>query len=36
MTMPAVAGVGHLLLVLADSVHHLGAVGDLFPGMLEW
>ena len=35
MTMAAVAGVGHLPFVLADCVHGFGAVGDLFPGMLD-
>ena len=35
VTTAVVAGVGHLLLVLADSAHHFGAVGDLFPGMLD-
>ena len=27
--------VGHLPLVLADCIHRFGAVGDLFPGMLD-
>ena len=35
MTMAVVAGVGCLPLVLADCVHRFGAVGDLFPGMLD-
>ena len=35
MTIAIVAGVGHLLLVLADCIHRFGAVGDLFPGMLN-
>ena len=35
MTMAAVAGVGCLSLILADCVHRFGAVGDLFPGMLD-
>ena len=35
VTMAAVAGVGYLPLVLADCVHRFGAVGDLFPGMLD-
>ena len=35
LTIAVVAGVGHSLFVLADSVHHFGAVGDLFPGMLD-
>ena len=35
MTIAVVASVGHLLLVLADSIHRFGAVGDLFPGMLD-
>ena len=35
VTMAAVAGVGCLPLVLADCVHRFGAVGDLFPGMLD-
>ena len=33
--MAAVAGVGCLPLVLADCVHRFGAVGNLFPGMLD-
>ena len=28
-------GVSHSPLVLADSIHYFGAVGDLFPGMLD-
>ena len=35
MTIAIVAGVGCLLLVLVDSIHRFGAVGDLFPGMLD-
>ena len=35
MTMAAVAGVDCLPFVLADGVHRFGAVGDLFPGMLD-
>ena len=35
VTMAAVAGVGCLPLILADCVHQFGAVGDLFPGMLD-
>ena len=35
MTTAVLAGVGHLPLVLADSIHRFGAVGDLFPGMLD-
>ena len=35
MTMAAVAGVDHLPFVLVDCVHRFGAVGDLFPGMLD-
>ena len=35
MTIAVVAGVGHLLLVLVDSIHRFGAVGDLFLGMLD-
>ena len=35
VTIAIVAGVGHLPFVLADSIHHFGAVGDLFPGMLD-
>ena len=35
MTIAIVAGVGHLPLVLADCVHRFGAVGDLFPGVLN-
>ena len=33
--MAAVAGVGYPPLVLADCVHRFGAMGDLFPGMLD-
>ena len=35
VTIAVVAGVGHSLLVLADSIHRFGAVGDLFLGMLD-
>ena len=35
VTIAVVAGVGHSPFVLADSVLHFGAVGDLFPGMLD-
>ena len=35
VTIAIVAGVGHLLLVLSDCIHRFGAVGDLFPGMLD-
>ena len=35
VTTAVVAGVGRLLLVLADSIHRFAAVGDLFPGMLD-
>ena len=35
VTIAVVAGVGHSPFVLADSVHHFGAVGDLFPVMLD-
>ena len=35
MTTAVMAGVGCSLLVLVDSVHRFGAVGDLFPGMLD-
>ena len=35
MAIAVVAGVGHLLLVLADSVHWFGAVENLFLGMLD-
>ena len=35
MTTAVVAGVGHSLLVLADNIHRFGAVGDLFPGVLD-
>ena len=35
VTTAVVAGVGHLPLVLADSIHRFGAVRDLFPGMLD-
>ena len=33
--MAAVAGVDHPPFVLSDCVHRIGAVGDLFPGMLD-
>ena len=35
VTIAIVAGVGHSPLVLADGIHRFGAVGDLFPGMLD-
>ena len=35
VTIAIVAGVGHLPFVLADSIHHFGAVGDLLPGILD-
>ena len=35
MTITIVAGVGCSTLVMADCVHRFGAVGDLFPGMLN-
>ena len=35
VTIAVVAGVGHLPFVLSDSIHHFGAVGDLFPGVLD-
>ena len=35
VTTAVVAGMGHSLLVLGDSLHHFGAVGDLFPCMLD-
>ena len=35
VTIAAVAGVGCPPFVLADYVHRFGAVGDLFPGMLD-
>ena len=35
VTIAIVAGVGHMSLVLADCIHRFGAVGDLFPGMLN-
>ena len=35
VTFAIVAGVGHSPFVLADSIPHFGAVGDLFPGMLD-
>ena len=35
VTIAIVAGVGCSLLVLADSIHRFGAVGDLFLGMLD-
>ena len=35
MTIAIVAGVGRSLLVLADCIHRFGAVGDLFPGVLD-
>ena len=35
VTIAIVAGVGHLMPVMADCIHRFGAVGDLFPGMLN-
>ena len=35
VTIAAVAGVDHPPFVLVDCVHRFGAVGDLFPGMLD-
>ena len=35
VTMAAVAGVGCPPFFLADCVHRFGAVGDLFPGVLD-
>ena len=35
MTIAVVAGVGCLPFILVDCVHRFGAVGDLFPGMLD-
>ena len=35
VTIAIVPGVGHLPVVLADCIHRFGAVGDLFPGMLN-
>ena len=35
VTIAVVAGVGCLLLVLADSIHRFGAVGDLFLDVLD-
>ena len=35
MTTAVVAGVGCSLLILADSVHRFGAIGNLFLGMLD-
>ena len=35
VTITIVTGVGCLMLVMADSVHSIGAVGDLFPVMLN-
>ena len=35
MTIVAVGGVDHPPFVLADCVHRFGAVGDLFPGVLD-
>ena len=35
VTIAVVGGVGHLLFVLADSIHCFEAVGDLFPGVLD-
>ena len=35
VTIAVVAGVGCSPLVLADCIHRFGAVGDLFPGMLD-
>ena len=34
MTIAIMAGVGLLMLVLADCIQRFGAVGDLFPGVL--
>ena len=35
VTITIVTGVGCSMLVVADCVHRFGAVGDLFPGMLN-
>ena len=35
VTIALVAGVGHPIPVMADCIHWFGAVGDLFPGMLN-
>ena len=35
VTTAIVAGVGHLPLVLVDCIHRYGAVGDLFPGVVN-
>ena len=35
VTIAIVTGVGCSMLVMADCVHRLGAVGDLFLGMLN-
>ena len=35
VTIAVVAGVGHSPLVLVESIHHFGVVGDLSPGMLD-
>ena len=35
MTIAVVAGASHLPFVLADGIHRFGAVGNLFPGVLD-
>ena len=35
MTIAIVAGVGHLMPVMADCIHRFGAVSDLLSGMLN-
>ena len=35
MTITIMAGVGCLVLVMADCIHRFGAVGDLFSSMLN-
>ena len=35
VTITIVTGIGCSMLVMADCTHQFGAVGDLFPGMLN-
>ena len=35
VTITILTGVGCLTLVIVDCIHRFGAVGDLFPGMLN-
>ena len=35
VTIAVATGVGCSMLVMADCIHRFGAVGDLFPGMLN-